>query len=151
MSLARDRRHEVGNALGPSPFRVVAAFGLVAVALALGYRLIYQSQERYQRNDAQEALSAVSRLKVSQISGWLEDRLSDGAVLSEDSALTNQVRDTFPRRRQPARAVLRSGLVAWKEHKGYTDVAVADPGGNVVFSLSGETGQLPRRRGERPA
>jgi PAS domain S-box-containing protein len=132
-----------GSAPGALPLRVVAAFGVVALALVLGGRLFYQSQERYQRNDAQEALQAVSRLKVNQISGWREDRLSDGAVLSADSGLANQILRYLSAPTPAGEMSLRSGLAAWKEYKAYADVAVADAGGNIIFSLRGQSGRLP--------
>lgn len=41
-------------------------------------------------------------------------------------------------------AILRSALLVWKKDKAWADIAVTDSGGNVVLSLSGETGPLPR-------
>src|ERR1035437_5655939 len=79
-----------GDVLARPPARLAAAFAVVALALLLAGVFFYQTQERHQRNDAREALSAVSRLKVDQISRWREDRLSDAAVWSDDSYLAGQ-------------------------------------------------------------
>jgi hypothetical protein len=125
------------------PARLIVAFAVVALALIFGGAVLYRYQALSQRNDAREALTAVSRLKVDQISGWREDRLSDAAVLQDSNSAGDFMR--YLSAPTPAgKLVLRSSLLAWQQHKGYTDVAVTDPRGNVVFSLSGASGRLPR-------
>jgi PAS domain S-box-containing protein len=125
------------------PALFVAAFAAVALALLLAFFFLYRSQERYHRNDARDAIVAVSVLKVAQISHWREERLGDAAVL-QDSYLAGFILRYLSAPTPAGQAALRSGLLAWKNHKDYSDVAVADPRGNVVFSLSGKTGPLPR-------
>src|ERR1035437_3477780 len=133
-----------GDVLARPPARLAAAFAVVALALLLAGVFFYQTQERHQRSDAREALSAVSRLKVDHISRWREYRLSDAAVWSDDSYLAGPILRYLSAPTPTGQAVLRSGLLAWKQHKAYADAAVTDPRGNVVFSLSGETGLLPQ-------
>jgi PAS domain S-box-containing protein len=123
---------------------LVAEFAVVTVALLLGGFLFYRSQERYQRNDVRDALTAVSVLKVDEISRWREGRISDAALWSEDPYLAEPVVGYLAAPTPAGRVVLRSGLLAWKKDKAWADIAVTDPGGNVLFSLSGKTGPLPR-------
>jgi hypothetical protein len=59
---ARDR------ALARPSVRLVAAFAVATVALLVGGCLFYRSQERIERAEARDALTAVSVLKVDQIS-----------------------------------------------------------------------------------
>jgi PAS domain S-box-containing protein len=125
------------------PARLIVAFAVGALALIFGGAVLYRYQALSQRNDAREALTAVSRLKVDQISGWREDRLSDAAVLQDSNSAGDLMR--YLSAPTPAgKLALRSSLLAWQQHKGYADVAVTDPRGNVVFSLSGASGRLPR-------
>ena len=124
--------------------RLVAAFAVLAVALPLGTFLFYRSQERQQRNDVREALTAVSLLKVDQISRWREGRLSDAALWSGEPYLAVPVLAYLSAPTPAAQAALRAAFLAWKKDKTWADIAVADAQGNLLFSLSGETGPLPR-------
>jgi PAS domain S-box-containing protein len=128
--------------LAHPPSRLAAAFAVVALALVLGGFLFYRSQERYQREDARAALTAVSVLKVDQISRWRQYRLGDAAVWSDDSALAAPILRYVSAPTAAGQAALRSSLLAWKNHKEYDDIAVTDARGKVVFSLSGNTGPL---------
>ena len=132
-----------GQALARPSARLIVAFAVVTLALLLAGFLFYRTQERHQRSRAWEALAAVSVLKTGQISRWREDQLSDAAVL-QDSNLAGDIMRYLSAPTPAGKLVLRSGLLAWQQHKGYADVAVTDPRGNVVFSLSGESGPLPR-------
>src|SRR5450759_1724239 len=133
-----------GKVLARPSALLAGAFAVTTLALLFAGSLFYRAQERYHRNDVQEAITAVSVLKVDQIFRWREDRLGDAAVLSEDSDLAGHILDYLSAPTPAGQVVLRSGLLAWKDHQDYADVAVTDPRGNVVFSLSGETGPLPR-------
>ena len=123
---------------------LVGSFALVTVALLLGGYIFYRTQERYQRNDVREALTAVSVLKVDEISRWREGRISDAALWSENPYLAGPIVSYLAAPSPAGQIMLRSGLLAWKKDKAWADIAVTDPGGNVLFSLSGETGRLPR-------
>jgi PAS domain S-box-containing protein len=123
---------------------MVAAFAVFAVALPLGTILFYRSQERHQRDDVREALAAVSLLKVDQISRWREGRLSDAALWSEVPYLAGPVLAYLSAPTPATQAALRPALLAWKKDKAWADIAVTDRRGNLLFSLSGEIGSLPR-------
>ena len=127
----------------PSPAPLAAAFAVITLALLAGGFLFYRDQEREQRNNAQESLAAVSLSKVDQVSRWRQQLIGDAAVWSEDSVLVGSILRYLSAPTPAGQAALRSGLLAWKNHRAYTDIAVANPRGNVVFSLSSETGPLP--------
>src|ERR1035438_3286040 len=86
-------------------------------------------------------------LKVDEISRWREGRLSDAALWSEDPYLAGPVVSYLSAPTPAGKVALRSGLLAWKQHKAWADIAVTDRAGNLVFSLAGETGPLPRDEG----
>ena len=132
-----------GETRARPPTRLAAAFAVVALALLLAGFLLYRSRERYQRDDARAAITAVSVLKVDQISRWRQYRLGDAAVWSEDSSLAGPVLRRLSAPTPAGQSALRSSLLAWRKHKEYDDIAVADAGGAVVFSLSGKAGPLP--------
>jgi PAS domain S-box-containing protein len=121
---------------------LVTAFAAIVATLFAGVCLLYRGQVRYQLNDAREALTAVSVLKVKQISGWRQDQYDDAAFL-QDSFLAGYVVYYLAAPTPAGREVLRAGLLPWKSRKGYADVTLADPGGKVLFSLSGLAGPLP--------
>ena len=122
---------------------LVGAFAVVTVALLLAGFVFYRNQERSQRAEAREALTAVSVLKVDQISRWREDRLADAAFL-EDSYLAGNILQYLSAPTAAGKVVLRSGLLPWQVRQGYAGVALADARGNVIFSLSGTRGPLAR-------
>jgi PAS domain S-box-containing protein len=127
----------------PSPAPLAAAFAVVALALLLAGFLHYRTQELQQRNEAQKAITAVSVLKVDQISRWRNELLGDAAVWSQDPNLAGQILRYLSAPTPAGQAALRSALLPWRDYKDYADVAVADAGGNVLFSLSDDTGPLP--------
>jgi PAS domain S-box-containing protein len=122
--------------------RLATPFAVVALALVPGFFLSYRSQDRYQRNDAQSAIAAVSALKVDEISKWRLAKLGDAAVLSDDSSLVGLVLRYLAAPTPAGQAALRASLVAWRKYKAYVDVTVTDTRGKVAFSLSGRTGTL---------
>src|ERR1019366_7262371 len=126
------------RALARPSARLVGAFAVVTVALLLGGYLFYRSQERYQRNDAREALVAVSVLKVDQISRWREDILGSAGVLSLDSRLAGWIQQYRAAPTPAVQTILRLRLEPWIGGKTLADIAVTDPAGNILFSLSGE-------------
>src|ERR1035438_3584987 len=93
---------------------LVAELAVVTVALLLGGFLYYRSQDRYQRNDAREAIVAVSVLKVDQITRWREGWLSDAALWSENPYLAGSVVSYLSAPTASGQAILRSALLAWK-------------------------------------
>ena len=134
-----------GKALAPPSLApLAAAFAVIALALLLAGFLYYRTQERQQRDDARKALTAVSVLKVDQISRWRGELMGDAAVWSEDPNLAGQVLRYLSAPTPAGQVALRSALQPWKNNKAYADAAVADARGNVLFSLSGQTGPLPQ-------
>ena len=103
---ARDRALARPSAL------LVGAFAVVTVALLLGGFLYYRSQDRYQRNDARQALTAVSVLKVDEITRWREGRISDAALWSENPYLAGSVVSYLSAPTTSGQAILRSALLA---------------------------------------
>ena len=126
------------------PARLVAAFAVVTVALLVGGYVYYRSQERYQRDEARKALTAVSLSKVDEISRWREDILSSAGVLSLDSGLAGWIRQYRSAPTPAVREILRLRLQPWMSSKNFADLAIVDPRGKVLLSLSGETGALGR-------
>src|ERR1035441_8158192 len=84
-------RTAAGEARARPSALLAGAFAAVTVTLLLGGGYVYRSQERTQRNDVREAITAVSVLKVDEISRWREGRLSDAALWSEDPYLAAPV------------------------------------------------------------
>src|ERR1019366_10691115 len=82
-------------------------------------------------------------IKGGEITRWREGRISDAALWSENPYLAGSVVSYLSAPTTYGQAILRSALLAWKKDKAWADIAVTDPAGNLVLSLSGETGPLP--------
>jgi PAS domain S-box-containing protein len=127
-----------------TPARLTVAFLLAVTLLGIaGYRF-YRLQERYQRDDAQQTLAAVSKLKVDQISRWCEDRLGDAAVLSESSYLSAPILQYLSHPTPAKETELRNSLRTWADYKAYANVTITDPSGMAVFSLADKAGPANR-------
>jgi PAS domain S-box-containing protein len=133
---ARDR------ALGRPPAWLVGAFAVVTVALLLGGYAFYRAQDRAQRDDARQALEAVSLSKVHEISRWREHILDSAGVLSLDSRLAGWIRQYLSAPNAFDRKILQLRMQPWMASGTFADLALADARGNVVLSVSGEAGPL---------
>ena len=65
---------------------------LVACTLLAGYRF-YQAQKKSIKLEAQNDLSAIADLKVSQITQWRRERIADGDLLFNNLPLLRTVKD----------------------------------------------------------
>src|ERR1019366_8302084 len=77
-------------------------------------------------------------------SRWREDILGSAGVLSLDSRLAGWIQQYRAAPTPAVQTILRLRLEPWIGGKTLADIAVTDPAGNILFSLSGETGPLPR-------
>ncbi len=121
---------------------VLVAVAMVVVAVLLGGRFFYRTQEREQLHGAEADLLTIAALKVDQIAAWRAERLGDAAVLTEDpltsEAAARWLEDPTDRGRSELLAHFRS----LREHYLYQDVQLVDSEGRVRLSLDGAVGRL---------
>jgi two-component system cell cycle sensor histidine kinase/response regulator CckA len=119
-----------------------AALILALLALSAGGTWIYKAYRAGLVRHTEEDLTAVARLKVSQIVQWRRERLADAEVLMETPPLAEAIRlwmeDEGPDRQCQILAHFR----ALAQHYNYSDVSLVDTGGRVRLSLTGHEGRV---------
>jgi len=113
--------------------------GLTAVVLAvvvIGVRG-YAAQEREMRQEAEENLAAIAQLKQDQVVWWLEERLSDGAVLLESPQFAATVASWLATPDATEEARLRQRLEGMQLHYDYSGAVVTDAQGQIRL-ISGD-------------
>ncbi len=111
-----------------------------AVALSAGGAGWIRHQSRVTREAKFAELAGIGRLKADAIAAWRAERRGDAGVLMRDAALGESVARWLDQRRPEDEASLRSRFAAWRDHYGYDDVLLVDPGGRTTLSLSGRSG-----------
>ncbi len=109
---------------------------LVACTLLAGYRF-YQAQKKSIKLEAQNDLSAIADLKVSQITQWRRERIADGDLLFNNLPLLRTVKDFLNSsantdRKQEILAVMKS----FESEVGYESSILFDAKGKVRLSVS---------------
>ena len=122
------------------------AFLLVFILLAVGVvgsgAFYYRHLERRFRAEGEQKLAAIADLKVGELVQYLNERLADGEVLSQDAALAGLVRRFLE---QPAATdaphELQAWLETWAKHLRYDQARLLDAQG--VTRLSAPAGLPP--------
>jgi len=115
--------------------------GFLAIAVALGAvgLSIEQRMRAEVRAQATAQLAAIADLKVDQIAAWRAERLADVTAIAAPPVGAAELA-------RLARGDLPAPVAAWyrsiQARHVYADVLVVAPGGEVVFSTSGDRGRL---------
>ncbi|MFI5024699.1 MAG: PAS domain S-box protein, partial [Alphaproteobacteria bacterium] len=115
---------------------LVFAFALAAaVAVATGY-VFYRGFETDERTEVERQLSAISALKVSELTAWRAEHLADANVFYGNAVFSSLVSRAFadPLNRE-AQAQLDGWLRQAKESNGYEWVYLTDAQGVARVSL----------------
>jgi len=111
---------------------------LAALALLAGGGWFYRTEQQQARENVEERLITIARLKVSQIANWRADRLGHAAVLMDSTFLVEAIGDWLEDPRPGAvRDAIRVRFTDLCEHYGYDDALLLDPDRRVRLSLSG--------------
>jgi len=113
--------------------------GLTAVVLAvvvISVR-VYTAHEREMRQEAERNLAAIAQLKRDQVVWWLEERLSDGAVLLESPQFAATVASWLATPDATEEARLRQRLEGMQLHYDYSGAVVTDAQGQIRL-ISGD-------------
>jgi hypothetical protein len=109
---------------------LVFAFALAAaVAVTTGY-VFYRGFEKQERTEVERQLSAISALKVGELTAWRAERLADASEFFGNAVFSSLVRRAFA---DPLNYEARAQLDAWlrqaKESNGYEWVYLTDAEG----------------------
>jgi len=121
------------------PHVLTTAVVVVMLALLTGGVMFYHAQEQQVRQQVEERLTAITRLKVDQIAAWRGERLDEGAKLIERPLLGRRIARWLTNPRISDQEALLAEFRVLLRHEGYSDVLVLDENGRVRLSLSGRT------------
>lgn len=130
---------------------VLAFVGVTLVTLVTG-NILFDDLRDGIRDEAQSSIASVGRLKANQISYWLEDRLADAQVFSENSFFSHQVMQWLRsgRRDEALRLRLVERMGGFISGNGLRSVALYDAAGRIMLragdSNSDEEAILPEAR-----
>ena len=104
--------------------------------IAAGYHY-YQTQRRYTESGIEARISDIADLKVQQVLAWRNERIADARVLAAGPFLED------PSAARDGR--MRGWLELFRNHAGYSQVAVFDSRGRARMSLSDGSSAPPER------
>ena len=102
-----------------------------------GAAWFYRIQERAVRQNVEERLASIARLKADHIATWRRERLADAAVLMESPFLHQGVARFLSDPRSEYAEELRVRFRSLQAHYHYADVLLADPEGRIRLTMSG--------------
>lgn len=124
----RDARES--SAPGINALALVFAL-LAGVVLLLGFAAV--AHKATQQRDAEiERLQAIGDLKVSQVSSWLGERLSDAELIRNDDALVDAYREWRMTRSPATRKYLEIRLSNYLKSRDYLEITIVGHDGEQV-------------------
>jgi signal transduction histidine kinase len=118
----------------------ILIFSLLVAGLILGGYFSYQNFKKNYRAEAEQQLSAIAELKVSELSQWRKERLADGAVFFKNDSFYDLVRRFLE---QPEDADAKRQILDWiakySEIFDYNLVQLIDAQGITRLALPGGT------------
>ncbi len=139
-SRSRDRLRD--DSLFPHRFWPVILVAVLALAVIAAGVWLYVDQNRDAREDAEQDLLAVGRLKADQIKSWRAERLADAAHISANPLASELVARWLESPSESVQRVLAAWLDSLRVGRSYSDVRLVDAGGRVLWSLTGRLGTI---------
>jgi PAS domain S-box-containing protein len=119
----------------PAPWTLLALFFAIAVSAFILSLAYYNYQKKSLLAEKQLELSAISYLKIRQITQWRLERIGDGRFLGENQILIRKFSDLL---KKPASTQLsydvQQSLKSLTEDYDYKSVLLSDTTGTVRFS-----------------
>lgn len=111
---------------------LVVAAVVGSVAVLAGGSMLYRSQERELRGQAEEQLRTISRLKVDQIVRWREDGVADGRRAMDDPGLATLLQRWKEAPDDASEELLRGALRSNLRSGGYRSALLVSKSGDVL-------------------
>jgi PAS domain S-box-containing protein len=107
---------------------------IIIIVIGISY---YNNQREEIRQEKYDELSAISFLKIKQISDWRNERLSDVFVFTENRIFTKSLVELFrhPENKELAYDIKKS-LSGSLFHYKYKDIILIDINANVIISVN---------------
>jgi PAS domain S-box-containing protein len=116
----------------PTPWALIALFFVISISvIAVGF-LYHNNQKKTLLSEKQLELSAISDLKIRQISQWRGERIGDGAFLGENILMVRKFSELL---KNPTNETLRDDILqtlkSLTANFDYKNALLFDPIGNV--------------------
>ncbi|MCK5660137.1 MAG: PAS domain S-box protein, partial [Methanosarcinales archaeon] len=125
------------------PWNLVVIFLILSAGIsAVGYST-YDYQTEQIKISKQDELSAISDLKVNEITRWYQEIVDDGISLSKNEHFVSHV-EQFSQ--NPDRDESRQDIIVWmksiQENRQYKNALLFDSSGNMLISLPDEMADI---------
>jgi hypothetical protein len=121
---------------------LIACSAVLLLILIAGGTWFFLSQEKHLRHKVEGELQSIAELKVNQIVQWREELLADARVISENPLLTTPLSQWLASPTPSSAERMLTWFGSLQNNLQYTDVLLVDPQGQVLLSLSGQTGKI---------
>lgn len=120
------------------PRGLVVAVALVAVGILVGGRWFYQDQKNHARQEVQDDLETIVKLKAEAIVNWRAEEFDFVASAAKSPFLAAALATGFANQAPEQRAAFIARLNDFKRNGHYEDVLLVDAAGQVQFRLMGQ-------------
>jgi PAS domain S-box-containing protein len=119
----------------PDPWYLVILFIIVTSIVIIGGYLYFKNQEKILLSETQREMSAISDLKIRQITQWRLDRMGNASFLGENTVLVKMISDYLE---NPKDILLQDKLFQFfrslTDNFDYKEVVLLDTSGSVKLS-----------------
>jgi PAS domain S-box-containing protein len=119
----------------PDPWYLVILFIIVSSIVIIGGYLYFKNQEKILLSETQREMSAISDLKIRQITQWRLDRMGNASFLGENTVLVKMISDYLE---NPKDILLQDKLFQFfrslTDNFDYKEVVLLDTSGSVKLS-----------------
>jgi len=116
----------------PAPWAVLALFLVITICSIIAGIFYYNYQKKSLLTEKQQELSAISYLKIRQITQWRLERINDGKFLGENILLVREFSEFL---KNPTSLTLRKNIIqslkSLTENFDYKNALLIEKGGNV--------------------
>ena len=118
-------------------WNIAGVFLLLFLGLLTAGIIFYTIEKRNIRQDKHNELHAISSLKINQIHNWYMERQRDAHVIMHNRNFGTLFGYWFANRNDPYFSQVFNDLASSLNHNAtYNDIILADPTGEVFFSVS---------------
>ncbi|MBU8923249.1 MAG: PAS domain S-box protein [Bacteroidales bacterium] len=116
---------------------------LTVMILILSFGLLfYRNQEGYRRTQIEEELASIASLKADGIAVWRQERVADGATLTEDLFLFREIVQWFTTKDPIITGEIKVVFQSLMKHYRYYEIIILSADGEVQLSFTGINGSV---------
>jgi PAS domain S-box-containing protein len=123
----------------PAPWPILALFLVITICSIIAGILYYNYQKKNLLTEKQRELSAISYLKIRQITQWRLERINDGKFLGENILLVREFSEFL---KNPTSLTLRKNIIqslkSLTENFDYKNAFIIEKSGNVRLAYPEE-------------